>query len=164
MAPRLPRFRILIIDGRPNFAELDALLSDLSGHYVETAFSDEAAVEKASRIRPDLIVCHVGRPGVDSATICRRIRMDARRRKPLVIALAEYDQPLDEMGWTSAGFDICLNKPRWRTDYDLLLAELDRQRNRPCDKSHLNVNARSVDTARPRSARAIQLAHSATDE
>jgi DNA-binding response OmpR family regulator len=74
------RQTILIVDDSPTFrAELQSAL-ELANYAVVTASDGEEGLRIADNIRPTAIVVDSVMPGIDGATLIRRIRLDAALR------------------------------------------------------------------------------------
>jgi two-component system CheB/CheR fusion protein len=117
------RRRVLVVDDNIDAAESLALVLRADGHSVWTAFSGEAALEVAERIRPEVAVLDIGLPGQSGYQVARALQ--ARKDGPgcLLIALTGYGQPEDRARAALAGFDRHLVKP---VDPETILALLRR--------------------------------------
>jgi len=65
---------VLLVDDDAKIRDLIRLYVERDGHRVLFAADGEAALETASRVRPDLILLDVMLPGLDGFEVCRRIR------------------------------------------------------------------------------------------
>lgn len=101
--------RILVVDDNQDSAESLALLLELHGHEVRTAFAGPAALETASTFRPDVVLLDIGLPGMDGYEVARRLRADDHRS--LLVALTGYGRDDDRQRSQEAGFDHHLVKP-----------------------------------------------------
>ncbi|WP_420432083.1 PleD family two-component system response regulator [Hyphobacterium sp.] len=103
--------RVLVVDDQePNVRLLEA---KLKAEYFEvvTAFSGQAAIEKAISEQPDVILLDVMMPGMDGFETCRRLKADRRTRHIPVINVTALDQPEDRVRGLEAGADDFLTKP-----------------------------------------------------
>lgn len=117
--------RILVIEDNADAAEsLQRLLAAL-GHSVSVAASGPEGVEAARTLRPELILCDVGLPGMDGYAVARALRNAPETRDTRLIALTGYGQDEDRKMAIDAGFDLHLTKP---VDPARLFAELHRTR------------------------------------
>ncbi|MES1211853.1 MAG: ATP-binding protein, partial [Acidobacteriota bacterium] len=108
---RRPR-RCLVIEDNLDAAESMALLLQLSGHEVETAFDGAGGLEKARRFRPEIVLCDIGLPnGLDGYGVARALRGDPEMDGAFLIALTGYGQEEDQRLARQAGFDVHLTKP-----------------------------------------------------
>lgn len=82
MAPR----RILIIDDNVNFAENISEILQIDGHLTEIAGSAEEALAKLFEARSDVVITDYRLPGIDGATLVRRLREMGLRVHAIVIS------------------------------------------------------------------------------
>jgi two-component system CheB/CheR fusion protein len=119
--------RCLVIEDNVDAAESLGLLLRLTGHESEVAFDAEEGLEKARRLRPEVVLCDIGLPGrMDGYAVARAFRADPELRPTFLIALTGYGQEEDRRRALDAGFDTHLTKP---ADLDVLrrlLAEAGR--------------------------------------
>jgi len=103
--------RVLIVEDNADAADSlrDAL--ELEGHEVAVAYDGAAGVARARELRPDVVLCDLGLPGLDGYEVARRLRSDATLRATLLVALSGYAQPEDRTRAAEAGFDRHLAKP-----------------------------------------------------
>jgi CheY-like chemotaxis protein len=104
--------RCLVIEDNHDAAESMALLLQLSGHEVETAFDGAEGLEKARRFHPEIVLCDIGLPnGLDGYGVARALRADPELAGVFLIALTGYGQEEDQHLAREAGFDVHLTKP-----------------------------------------------------
>src|SRR6185503_15658053 len=70
------RYRILIADDNRDGADSLAMLLQVMGHAVETAYAGDQALEIAEQMRPDAILLDIGMPKLNGYEVCRRIRSE----------------------------------------------------------------------------------------
>ena len=101
---------VLLIDDSPTFrAAVQAALEQAS-YRVFTAASGEEGLQRAAQLRPDAIVVDGILPGIDGATVIRRIRLDAAlRRLPCLLLTASEDAGA-ELRALDAGADAFVRK------------------------------------------------------
>ncbi|HWZ87592.1 MAG TPA: response regulator [Polyangiaceae bacterium] len=114
------RQTILVVDDSPTFrAELQAAL-ELADYAVVTAADGEEGLRIADNIRPTAIVVDSVMPGIDGATLIRKIRLDAAlRATPCVLLTASEDRGA-ELRALDAGADAFVRKE----DLELVLARI----------------------------------------
>jgi DNA-binding response OmpR family regulator len=102
-----PRTALVVEDER---TINDALTQRLraEGYAVEQAFDGPSAVERASAVRPDVVLLDVMLPGFDGLEVCRRIQ--AERPVP-VLMLTARDDEADVLVGLGVGADDYLTKP-----------------------------------------------------
>ena len=109
-APPRPR-RILVIEDNVDAAESLRDVLEMEGHTVEVAHDGPRGLEKGRELRPDVVVCDIGLPGMDGYQVARALRDDPALRGGFLIALTGYALPEDQRRATDAGFDAHLCKP-----------------------------------------------------
>jgi CheY-like chemotaxis protein len=105
------RYRILIADDNRDGADSLAMLLQVMGHEVETAYAGDQAVEIAEQMRPDAILLDIGMPKLNGYEACQRIRSQSWGREMLLIALTGWGQEEDRRRTREANFDLHLVKP-----------------------------------------------------
>jgi two-component system, NtrC family, sensor kinase len=121
-AERSTRSIILIIDDSPTFREelKSALESD--GHAVLTSGSGEDGLRAAVDARPAAIIVDGMLPGIDGATVIRRVRDDAALRRTPCILLTASEGRNGELKAFDAGADAYVRKG---DDTAVILARLN---------------------------------------
>jgi two-component system CheB/CheR fusion protein len=114
--------RVLIIDDDTDGAEALSLLLRSAGHETEVAPDGETGVERAARIKPDVILVDIGLPDMDGYDVARELRKRPDARQALMIAVTGYGAEVDVRKSEEAGFDEHMTKP---VNLDLLLARLN---------------------------------------
>src|SRR5258706_524460 len=83
--------RILVVDDQATVAEMTAGLLRALGHEVQVALDGEAALERLSGARFDLVLCDIMMPGMDGYEVCRRRRADAATALLPVVLVTSLD-------------------------------------------------------------------------
>ncbi|HET6146214.1 MAG TPA: response regulator [Polyangia bacterium] len=118
-APR--RASILVIDDSVTFRrELGRVLAD-GGYGVLEAETGEQGLQMAADRRPSAIVVDGVLPGIDGATVIRRIRLDEALRGTPCLMLTASDAGQAELQALDAGADSFVSKGE---DPDMILARL----------------------------------------
>jgi len=115
--------RVLVVDDSTDAADSLAMLLELEGHEVSTAYTAAAALEKAERFQPEIAFIDIGLPQMDGYEVARRLRANERCRAIRLVALTGYGQPDDRDEARRAGFDHHLVKPADLESVDAILAE-----------------------------------------
>jgi PAS domain S-box-containing protein len=115
--------RVLVVDDSADAADSLAMLLELEGHDVSTAYTAAAALEKAERLQPEIAFIDIGLPQMDGYEVARRLRASERCRAIRLVALTGYGQPDDRDQARRAGFDHHLVKPADLESVDAILAE-----------------------------------------
>lgn len=119
--------RILVIeDNRTAALSIQMFLSEL-GHQVEIANNGPAGISLAERIKPEVVLCDIGLPGVDGYEVARRLRQNKELRETCLFAVSGYGQDQDKRRALEAGFNAHFAKPVDFQKLQRLLAELDYQ-------------------------------------
>jgi two-component system cell cycle sensor histidine kinase/response regulator CckA len=123
--------RILLVDD--NGTNLYMLRTLLQGHgyEVDEARDGAAALEIASRVRPDMVVSDLLMPVMDGFALLRRWKADERLKTvPFVVYTATYTDPRDERLALSLGADAFILKPAEPEPFmirlELVLAKAER--------------------------------------
>jgi PAS domain S-box-containing protein len=114
--------RVLIIEDNVDLAETLADVLKLFGHTVWTTHSGVEGVGDALRLRPDVVLCDLGLPGMAGYEVARAIRRDIAAASIRMIAMSGYGQEDDRQRSLDSGFDAHLTKP---VDPNLLQVTLE---------------------------------------
>ena len=100
--------RVLVVDDEPQI--LRGLRTNLvaRGYEVDTAPDGEAALDLASRHRPDVVILDLGLPGMDGVEVIRGLR--AWGTMPILVLSAREQEP-DKIAALDAGADDYVTKP-----------------------------------------------------
>ena len=104
-------FRILIVDDNRDSADSLAMLLKLRGNEIHTAHDGLEAVEKATSLKPEVILLDIGLPKMSGYEACRKIRDQTWGKSTTIIALSGWGQDDDRRQSREAGFDGHLVKP-----------------------------------------------------
>lgn len=102
--------RVLIVEDHQDIAANIGDYLAARGAAVDFAYDGVGALHLALTAEPDVIVLDVGLPGMDGLTFCRRLRLDAGRRTPILMLTAR-DTLADKLAGFDAGTDDYLVKP-----------------------------------------------------
>ncbi len=103
--------RILLVDDNRDATDSLALLLQMHGHDVISAYEGHGALDLAAREQPSLILVDIGLPDIDGFEVARRLRSEPRTAGCILVALTGYGQPEDREKSRDAGFDHHLVKP-----------------------------------------------------
>lgn len=109
---------ILLVDDEVDSLWLFKLVLEERGHHVMVAENGSAALEKASRYIPDLIVTDWNMPGTDGVELCQRLKCyPALAQIPIVMASGQTP-PMEK----SALWNVFIQKP---VELDTLESAID---------------------------------------
>jgi len=104
--------RILAIDDRADALLPIRVLMTRDGHQVSESHDGKEGIQMAKAIRPDLILCDIGLPGLMTGyDVAQAIRSDPDLKNTYLVALSGYSQPSDRKRAQTAGFDFHVAKP-----------------------------------------------------
>ncbi len=112
---------ILVIDDSATFREQIKQALEEASYHVLTAASGEAGLRVAADARPTAIIVDGMLPGIDGASVLRRIRMDAALRRTPCILLTASEEQSAELLALDAGADAFVRKDE---DTAVVLARL----------------------------------------
>jgi len=103
--------RVLIIEDNIDSAQTLAVVLELEGHEVRMARDGNTGLSMARQVKPDVVFCDIGLPGLDGYEVARALRADESLHSTRLIAVSGYAQPEDKERAKEAGFDGYLAKP-----------------------------------------------------
>jgi signal transduction histidine kinase/CheY-like chemotaxis protein len=109
--PEKKPLRILVVEDNLDSAESLRMFLELFGHGVTLAHTGPDGVEAAKALRPDVVLCDIGLPGMDGFAVAGTLRRHPETAATRLIAVTGYGQEEDRRRALSAGFDVHLVKP-----------------------------------------------------
>ncbi len=103
--------RALVVDDSPTVRKLIELELRNLNVQVEAEETGEAALERLTRSRYDLIFLDVVLPGTDGYQVCREIRKNTMTKQTPVIMLTSKSSPFDRVRGSLVGCSEYLTKP-----------------------------------------------------
>ena len=100
--------RVLVVDDEPQILRALAITLRASGYEVGTAATGAAALEAASRLRPELVVLDLGLPDMDGAAVIAGLR--GWSAVPILV-LSGRSGSSDKVDALDAGADDYVTKP-----------------------------------------------------
>ncbi|HTP24571.1 MAG TPA: ATP-binding protein, partial [Anaeromyxobacteraceae bacterium] len=103
--------RVLIIEDNVDAADSlrDAL--EVGGHQAAVAYNGPDGIAKAREVKPEVLLCDIGLPGMDGYEVAKIFREDEALRGIVRVALSGYALPEDLQRAQEAGFEHHLAKP-----------------------------------------------------
>ena len=99
---------VLVADDERHIVQLVKLYLSNEGYRVETAADGQEALDKARRLRPDLVVLDLMMPRLDGLEVCRRLRKESNVP---VIMLTARTEDVDKIVGLELGADDYVTKP-----------------------------------------------------
>jgi PAS domain S-box-containing protein len=119
-----PKRRILLVDDNRDTTKTMAMLLQLAGHDVRTAFDGHEAIDLAASFRPEVVLLDIGLPKMNGYEAARHIRTQPWGKSMALIALSGWGQESDKRRALEAGFDHHLTKPVTAASIEKLIAVL----------------------------------------
>lgn len=108
MSMEAPPARVLVVDDDPTVSEVVAQYLRRAGFTVDEAGDGPSALDRAGRVRPDLVVLDLMLPGLDGLEVCRRLRETGP--VPVIMLTARGDED-DRIAGLEVGADDYVTKP-----------------------------------------------------
>jgi two-component system CheB/CheR fusion protein len=102
---------VLVVEDNGDAADTLATALVLKGHDVATAHTATLGLQKAIELRPEIVLCDLGLPGLDGYEVARAMRAEPDLASAYLIALSGYALPADVEKALAAGFDRHIAKP-----------------------------------------------------
>jgi DNA-binding response OmpR family regulator len=112
---------VLVIDDSSTFRAAMKSALESARYYVVTSANGEEGLRKAATLRPTLIVVDGMMPGIDGATVIRRIRSDAALRHTPCLLLTASEDRSNEVKALDSGADAYVRK---ESDMTVILARI----------------------------------------
>ena len=109
--PKTVLRKILIADDEPDILEILKYNLSNEGYEVTTAKDGDEALERARRIKPDLIILDVMMPKKTGVEVCQLLRMQPAFRETLIIFLTAVSDEGTQIRGLETGADDYVNKP-----------------------------------------------------
>jgi signal transduction histidine kinase/ActR/RegA family two-component response regulator len=116
--------RVVIIDDNHDSNQTLAMLLEIAGHEVESAYDGPSGLALVNTVAPDAIVLDIGLPGMDGYEVAAHLRGESATKDTFIVALTGYGQACDVVKARQAGFDAHLLKPARMDEMLKLIANL----------------------------------------
>ena len=117
--------KILLVDDQADAIDALAMLLEMDGHAVRTAYSGTDALAVVENFVPDLALIDVSMPDMSGMQLARILRSNAALAHTRLIALTGYAGAADRQAATDAGFDAHVTKPVSADQLASLIAKTD---------------------------------------
>lgn len=111
VAPHAGERRVLVVDDNEDAADSLAMVLELSGNQVTTAYGGRQALETSRTFRPEAVFLDIGMPEMNGFEVARRLREQPETRDALIVAMTGWGQEADRQRAEAAGFDHHMVKP-----------------------------------------------------
>lgn len=102
---------ILLVDDEKDILEFLSYNLKRESYQVHTARSGKEALEKASKILPQLIVLDVMMPGMDGIETCTELRKNKQMKDTVIMFLTARNEDYSQIAGLDAGADDYISKP-----------------------------------------------------
>ena len=103
--------QVLIVEDNRDSAESLRMLLEIYGYGVTLAYTGPEGVAAAIAMRPDVVLCDIGLPGMDGFTVADTLRRAPETASVRLIAVTGYGEEEDRRRALASGFDLHLVKP-----------------------------------------------------
>jgi PAS domain S-box-containing protein len=104
-------YRVLIVEDNADALESLRLQMELWGTEVSTAKSAQEALDVAERVRPQIVLCDIGLPGMDGFSLIEPMKRRLKGTPVVFAAVTGYASAGDQQRALDAGFDSFFVKP-----------------------------------------------------
>ena len=105
------RLRVLVVEDNLDSAESLRMLLEACGYEVTLASTGPEGLEAARALKPDVVLCDIGLPGMDGFAVASVLRKDPATAALRLIAVTGYGREEDRVKALESGFDLHLTKP-----------------------------------------------------
>ena len=105
------QYKILLVDDEKDILEFLSYNLEKEGFQVYIAANGKLAIEKAKKIKPDLIILDVMMPEMDGIKACSEIRDIPELNQVLILFLTARSEEYSELAGFDAGADDYVTKP-----------------------------------------------------
>lgn len=103
--------QILLVDDQADAIDALAMLLELDGHEVRTAYSGAGALAIVASFTPDLALIDMAMPDMSGIELARQLRQMGALARTRLIALTGYSDEANKQKASAAGFDAHIAKP-----------------------------------------------------
>lgn len=111
MSKDRPGASILIVDDDPEIVVMLSTRLGARGYQVSTASDGKAAIEKAKRERPDLVLLDVMMPGKSGWEVARALKQDPVTQGIKIVMVTAIGEQVNELTSPLYGADAHIDKP-----------------------------------------------------
>jgi signal transduction histidine kinase len=102
---------VLLVEDNVDTATALADFLELGGHTTRVVYSGTEVLAVARELRPDVVLCDLGLPGMDGFGVAAVLRRSPETATAFLVALSGYGHEDDRARAKASGFDMHLTKP-----------------------------------------------------
>jgi two-component system CheB/CheR fusion protein len=118
-------FKILLVDDHQVACKSTAILLELSGHKVRTAFDGRTAIRIAGEFSPNIVILDIGLPDISGYELLSRLKQLKNLETAMFIALTGFEEETARPSNTGVDFHHFLRKPVDTSELKSLLQNLN---------------------------------------
>ncbi len=118
-------YKVLVVDDNRDVADTFAVVVQMWGYAVRTAYSGFQGLKVTNEWEPDCLFLDISMPSMDGYTVAQRIRQQPPIKKVTLIALSACCDDAHRQKLLDSGFDHCMIKPADPNEIKKILAKLD---------------------------------------
>jgi CheY-like chemotaxis protein len=103
--------KILLVDDHQLACKSTAILLEMSGHKVRTAFNGRTAIQIAGEFLPDIVILDIGLPDIGGYELLNRLKQFKDLQTSTFIALTGFEEETARQSDTGVAFHHFLRKP-----------------------------------------------------
>jgi CheY-like chemotaxis protein len=103
--------RVLVVDDNVDAAKSMGMVLELLGIEHQVEFCGQDALDTVDWFRPDAVLLDIGMTGMDGYEVARRLRLDPRNSRTMLVAVTGWSQVQDQQRTRAAGFNHHFSKP-----------------------------------------------------
>lgn len=103
--------KVLLVDDHQVACKSTAILLEMSGYKVRTAFNGRTAIEVAGEFSPDIIILDIGLPDIGGYELLNRLKQFKELQTTTFIALTGFEEEIARQKQTGSEFHHFLRKP-----------------------------------------------------
>lgn len=103
--------KVLLVDDHQVACKSTAILLEMSGYEVRTAFNGRTAIEIAGEFSPDIIILDIGLPDIGGYELLNQLKQFKDLQTAKFIALTGFEEETARQSHTGFDFNHFLRKP-----------------------------------------------------
>ena len=103
--------KILLVDDHQVACKSTAILLEMSGHKVQTAFDGRTAIRIAEEFSPDIVILDIGLPDISGYELLSHLKQFKKLETAIFIALTGFEEETARPNDIGVNFHHFLRKP-----------------------------------------------------